>query len=77
MVDFQNIDEKTIDHGNNNFIQVARTKAVSDDGENVFLSLSSGFYTEDKEKRFKKNFTLPDDNEVIDEIIEALQSLKE
>lgn len=76
MVDFENVEERSIDHGNNNFIQVARTKAISDDGENLFISLSSGFYSQDGEKRFKKNFTLPDDSDVIDEIIEALEDLK-
>lgn len=61
----------------NDFIQVSRKKAVSEDGENLFISLSRGFFTEDDERRWKKNFSIPDDPEVLDEIIEALKKLRE
>lgn len=77
MVDFQTIDGTEVKFGDNDFIQVARKKAVSEDGENVFLSLSRGFFGDDDERVWKKNFSIPDDDEVLDEIIEALEELKE
>ena len=77
MVDFETLEGTEVEFGNNDFIQVARKKAISEDGENVFLSLSRGFFGEDGERVWKKNFSIPDDDEVLDEIIEALKELKE
>jgi hypothetical protein len=64
MVEFQTIKEEAIEFGNNNFIEVARKKAITEDGENVFISLSRGFKTPEGEKRYKKSFTIPDEEEV-------------
>ncbi|MFB6089317.1 MAG: hypothetical protein ABEK36_06065 [Candidatus Aenigmatarchaeota archaeon] len=77
MVEFETIKGNEINFGENNFIEVGRKKAISEDGENVFLSLSKGFTTPNGNKRYKKNFTFPDNEEVLDQIIEALESLKE
>lgn len=77
MVDFELMEGEDVEFGNNNFIQVARKKAISDDDENVFISLSRGFFTRDNERRWKKNFSIPDDPEVLDEIIDALKELRD
>lgn len=77
MVDFKTLEGKEVKFGNNDFIQVARKKAVSEDGENVFISLSRGFFGEDDERVWKKNFSIPDDDEVLGAIVEALEKLKE
>lgn len=66
MVEFQTIKAEEIKFGNNNFIEVARKKAVTDEGENEFISVSRGFFTPDGERRYRKSFTLPLDTAVID-----------
>jgi len=75
MVDFETIDSTEVKFGNNNFIEVGKKKAVTDEGENVFISLSRGFFTQEGERRYKKNFALPNDAGVVTQIIEALQKL--
>lgn len=77
MVDFEEVEGSEITFGNNDFIQVSRKKAISEDGENLFLSLSRGFFGDESERIWKKNFSIPDDPEVLDEIIEALEKLRQ
>lgn len=77
MVKFEDVKSTEIKFGKNDFIQVARKKAISDDGENVFLSLSRGFFGEGDERIWKKNFSIPDNPDVLDKIIKALQDLQE
>ncbi len=77
MVDFETVKGTEVKFGKNDFIQVARKKAISEDGENFFLSLSRGFFGDDDERIWKKNFSIPDDQEVLDKIIEALEELRE
>ncbi len=76
MVDFETVEGTEVRFGNNDFIEVSRKKAISEEGENVFLSLSRGFFGDDDERIWKKNFSIPDDDEVLDEIIEALKKLR-
>ncbi|UCG95729.1 MAG: hypothetical protein JSV92_01625 [archaeon] len=75
MVEFETIDSTEVKFGNNNFIEVGKKKAVTEEGENEFISLSRGFFTQDGQKRYKKNFALPNDADVVSQIIEALQNL--
>ena len=60
--------------GKNNFVEVARKVAITEDGENEFVSLSRGFYTEEGEKRYArgKNIALPADSELLKKISELL-----
>lgn len=75
MVDFETIESTEVKFGNNNFIEIGKKKAITEEGENQFISLSRGFFTPDGEKRYKKNFSLPNDAEVVKQIVEALQNL--
>ncbi len=77
MVDFETVKGTEVKFGENDFIQVARKKAISEDGENMFLSLSRGFFGDEGDRIWKKNFSIPDDQEVLDKIIEALEELRE
>jgi len=43
-INFITIDANKISFGRNNFIEVARKKAVTDEGENEFISISRGYY---------------------------------
>jgi len=74
---FETIKSVDVKFGNNDFIEVGKKKVISEDGENTFFSLSRGFFTQDGEKRYKRNFSIPDNQEVLKRIIEALQGFVE
>jgi len=75
MVDFETIKSEEIKFGNNNFIEVARKKAVSEEGANEFISISRGFFAPDGTRRWKKSFTVPDVPEVINFVAEKIQEM--
>ncbi len=75
MVTFETIKSEEIKFGNNKFIEIARKKAIAETGENTFISLSSGFFSQTGEKRYKKSFTVPIDQSVIDFITEKLKEI--
>ena len=77
MATFETIKSVDVKFGNNDFIEVGKKKVISEDGENTFFSLSRGFFTQDGEKRYKRNFSIPDNQEVLKRIIEALQGFVE
>ncbi|MFO7872150.1 MAG: hypothetical protein R6U26_00735 [Candidatus Undinarchaeales archaeon] len=74
-VKFETLKAEIVDFGNNNFIEVARKKAITSDGSNEFLAVSRGFYAPDGSKRFKKSFTIPDDDKVINFIVDKLPGM--
>jgi len=74
-VDFVTINAEKIPFGRNNFIEVARKKAITDDGENEFISLSRGYYLPDGTERFKKSVTIPDDPKIKDFVVDKIKSL--
>jgi len=77
MVEFQTIKKEEIIFGENKnkFVELARKKAITPEGENVFISLSSGFITQDGEKRYRKSFTVPIDDDVVGFITEHLKDM--
>ena len=74
MVEFETIKAEEVKFGSNNFIEVARKKAVSEDGEREFISISRGYYLEDT-KKWKSSITLPDEKEKREKIAELVKSL--
>ena len=76
-VEFKTIKEETEKFGKNNFIEIARKVAVTEEGENEFVSLSKGFFTEEGEKRFSKgrNVSIPADKELVDKLIKDLEKV--
>lgn len=72
MVEFQTIKSDEVTFGNNKFIEVAKKKAVAEDGENTFISLSRGFTTPTGEKRYQKSFTIPLDENVVKFVSEKI-----
>ncbi len=64
MVEFETIRAEKINFGRNNFIEIARKKAIADNGTNEFISISRGYYLPDESERFKKSLTVPDEEEV-------------
>lgn len=75
MVKFETLKSEEIKFGNNNFLEIARKKAISDEGENEFISVSRGFITMNGEKRYRKSFTIPLNQEVIDFVAENLKKI--
>jgi hypothetical protein len=74
-VDFVTISSEKIPFGRNNFIEIARKKAITEDGENEFISLSRGYYLPDGSERFKKSVTIPDDVKIKDFVVEKIKTL--
>ncbi len=75
MVEYEIIEGKEIKFGRNNFIEVARKRAISDEGENEFISISRGYYLEDGTKKWKASIALPKEKEKREEIAELIKSL--
>ena len=75
MVSFETIKSEEIKFGNSNFLEIARKKAITDEGENVFISISRGFIMPTGEKRYRKSFTVPLDENVINFVAEKLKEI--
>ena len=72
MVEFETVKAEEVKFGKNNFIEVARKKAVSDNEEREFVSISRGYYLPDGSKRWKASITLPDEKEKREKIAKLL-----
>jgi hypothetical protein len=75
MVEFEIITVEEVEFGRNNFIEVARKKAVGDDGEREFVSLSRGYHLPDGTKKWKASITLPDEEEKRGKIADLIKKL--
>jgi len=59
MVEFETVKAEEVKFGKNNFIEVARKKAKTEEGENEFVSISRGYMLPDGTKRWKTSLTIP------------------
>jgi len=75
MVEFETITSKEIKFGKNKFLEVARKKAKSPEGENEFISISRGFMTPTDQKRFKSALGFPAEQEIVDQLVAALKEV--
>jgi len=75
MAEFETLKAEYVKFGRNNFIEVARKKAISDDGEREFLSISRGFFLDDGSKRWKASITLPDEDDKRKKIADFINKL--
>lgn len=75
MVDFEVIKAEEIKFGNNNFIEVARKKAITPENENEFISVSKGFFLPDGQKRFRRSIALPINSEVVNFVSEKIKEM--
>lgn len=66
MVQFETIKAEEVKFGKNNFLEIARKKATSEQGENEFIAISRGFFLPDGTKRFKRSIAIPDDKDIKD-----------
>jgi len=74
-VEFETIGAERKNFGRNNFLEVARKKAVTDDGVNEFISVSRGYFLPDGSARFKKSLTIPDDDELKNFVSDMIKNL--
>ncbi|MFQ6127428.1 MAG: hypothetical protein ACE5QW_00765 [Thermoplasmata archaeon] len=75
-VHFETLRAEKVNFGKSNFLEIARKKATTEDGEeNEFISVSRGYYLDDGTERFKKSLTIPDDPEIKDFVAEKIRTL--
>lgn len=76
-VTFETIKAVEVKFGQNNFIEIAKKKAQPKDGEeNMFVSISRGFFTkEGNEPRFKKSVAMPSEKAVVEAVAKALMDV--
>jgi hypothetical protein len=74
-LEFETVKSEKIDFGRNNFLEVARKRAITPEGTNEFISVSRGYYLPDKSERFKRSLTIPDDPKIKDFVAEKIKSL--
>ena len=75
MVEFETINAKEIKFGANKFLEVARKRAKTPEGETEIISISKGFVAYTGQKRFKNALGFPAEKEILNQLIEALQSI--
>jgi hypothetical protein len=63
-VQFETLKAEEVKFGRNNFIEVARKRATTDQGENEFIAISRGFFLPDGTKKFKRSIAIPDEEDV-------------
>ncbi len=75
MVEFQTVKAEEVKFGKNNFLEIARKKAIAEDGENEFIAISRGFFLPDGTKRFKKSLAIPDQKEIKDFVSKNIKEM--
>ena len=76
-VEFRTEKAEYVELERNGFIEVARKVAVSEDGENLFVSISRGFVLPDGQKRYLKSFSIPAKPETVKQVSELLAGILE
>jgi hypothetical protein len=63
-VEYQTLASDIVNFGKNNFIEIARKKAIAGGTENEFITVARGFYLPDGTKRYKNSVTIPNLDDV-------------
>ena len=75
MVEFETLKAEEVKFGKNNFIEVARKKAVGESISKELVSISRGFYLSDGTKKWKSSITLPDEEDKRKQIATLINNL--
>ena len=75
MVEFETVKAEYVEFGRNNFIEIARKKAIGENGDREFVSIARGYYLPDETKRWKASITLPDEKDKIELIVKLLKGI--
>ncbi len=73
MVEFETVEAEEIKFGKNNFIEIAKKKALGDDFNREFISISRGYYLPDGTKRWRASITLPDETKQREKIADLIK----
>ncbi|MBI1972014.1 MAG: hypothetical protein HYS53_01810 [Candidatus Aenigmarchaeota archaeon] len=76
MVEFETVNSKETNFGRNNFLEIARKRAKTEEGENEFLSISRGFFSKTGEKIYKRSVAIPLDGEVMDFLLNSITEMR-
>lgn len=74
-VRFETLSAEKIPFGKNNFLEVARKKAITEEGDSEFISVSRGYYLPDGSEKYKKSITIPDDPTIKAFVTEKINTL--
>ena len=75
-VDFETLKSEEVKFKNDTqFVEIARKKAKTDDGENEFVSISRGYFTPQGERRFRRSVAIPSDVNVVEGVANALKNM--
>ena len=77
MVEFETVKTDEVKFGANNFLEIARKKAKSEEGENEFISISRGFVDKMGNRRYKKTVSVPLVAEVVDFVSNKVKEMGE
>lgn len=77
MVEFVTLKEEEVKFGENNFFELASKKAVTDEGDKHFISVSRGYYKDGKDKKFTKAISIPKDGETLRKVVDVLDGFVE
>jgi len=74
MVEFETLFMQEKKYGRNSFVEVSKKRS----GEGfVFISFSKGWYTNDGQKRYKKNFSVSFNKDLMEFVADVLVKLSE
>ncbi|VVB59949.1 Uncharacterised protein [uncultured archaeon] len=77
-VDFETLKSEEVKFKNDTqFVEIARKKAKTDEGENEFVSISRGYFTPQGERRFRRSVAIPSDANVVEGVANALKNMIE
>ena len=79
-VRYETIISEIKEFGQNNFIEISRKKAITDDTENEFIQIARGYFrinyeNNEPEKLYKKTVTIPTDTEMMGFLVENLEKV--
>ncbi len=75
-IKFETIKAEEVKFGKNNFIEIARKRAVTGQGESTeFIAISRVFLCRDGMKSFKISLTVPDDVDVIEFVCNSIKAM--
>jgi len=72
-MEYETITSEYVDYGRNKFIEISKKRVMPDNA--VFLNISKGYYTPDGEKRYQRGIGFPPEEEIVNGLIEKLQTV--
>lgn len=74
-MEYETIVSEYVDYGRNKFLEISKKKALPDG--TIFLNISKGYYTPEREKRYQRGIGFPNEKEVVENLIKKLQAISQ